>query len=73
MQREHRSEHQRVLVAVKVLGPELILGGDRLEQLVAEHQQRAEHAAFGVQAVRRNGGGGHGQARSRRTSTGSTR
>jgi len=62
VQGEHRLVDEGVLVAVEVLGVEVFLERDRLQGLLSSEQDRAEHAALGLEVVRRNksGGAGHG-------------
>jgi hypothetical protein len=53
-QLEHRREHRPVLLAVEVLGSEVLLDDQGMKVALVE-QHRTEHRALGVEVMRRNG------------------
>ena len=62
---EHRREHRAVLLAVEVLGPQMLLDQQRIQVALVE-QHRPQHRLLGLEIVRRNGdlrGGAHGSIR----------
>ena len=64
---EHRREHRAVLLAVEVLGPQLLLDQQRVQMALVE-QHRAEHRLLGLEVVRRDGDvldGAHARSESR--------
>ena len=85
VQRQHRREHGAVLLAVEVLGPQLLLDQQRVQVALVE-QHRPEHRLLGLEVVGRDGdvrdgahgrgsesrfeGGGSDGARSRTTAKG---
>jgi len=64
VQRDHRREHGAVLLAVEVLGPQVLLYQQR-EQVPLVEQHRAEHRLLGLEVVRRDGDGLDGAHRRR--------
>ena len=51
---EHRREHRAVLLAVEVLGPQVLLDEQRMQMALVE-QHRPEHRLLGLEVVGRNG------------------
>ena len=51
---EHRREHRAVLLAVEVLGPQLLLDQQRVQVALVE-QHRAQHRLLGLEVVGRDG------------------
>ena len=54
VQLDHRREHRAVLLAVEVLGPQVLLDEQRVEVALVE-QDRAEHRLLRLEVVRRDG------------------
>ena len=53
VQPQHRREHESVLLAVEVLGAQLLVGHQRVEVTLVE-QHGAEHGLLGLEVVRRH-------------------
>ena len=67
VQRDHRREHRAVLLAVEVLGAQVLLDEQRVEVSLVE-QDGPEHRLLGLQVVRRDGDvldGAHARSESR--------
>ncbi len=69
---DHRREHLAVLLAVEVLGPQVLLDQQPV-QVPLVQQHRAEHRLLGLEVVRRNGDvldGAHGSRPKNRCGSG---
>ena len=67
VQLHHRREHRAVLLAVEVVGPQVLLDQQRVQVALVE-QDGAEHGLLGLEVVRRNGDcldGAHGRSESK--------